>query len=464
MADYQSIYTGEEIDEAIGKAKESASESYVENRLGTMQPYIGSNGDWFVWDANQQGFVDSGQPARGAQGLQGEQGPQGLQGETGPQGEQGPIGPTGPQGETGAQGPQGIQGETGPAGPQGPQGEQGEPGQTGAIGPQGEQGPQGPAGPTGPQGEQGPAGETGPQGPAGTSIESIERTSGNGTPGTTDTYTITMTDGSSATFTVYNGANGEGSGDFMADGSVPMTGTLQMGGHKIVNVATPTAATDVARLQEVQSITAAGLGAIPTTEKGAAGGVATLGSDGKVPSTQLPEMNYDPAGSAAGVQANLTTHINDKNNPHGVTASQIGAVPTATTVNGKPLTGNISLTAGDVGAVPTTRTVNGKALSSDITLSAGDVGAATKAVYTATLSTSWSGSGPYTQTVNISGITSDMVPVVDVVLSSSSSTAKNQLAAWACVGKIVTNNGSITATCYDEKPTTSIPIQLLVVQ
>ena len=159
MADYQSIYTGEEIDEAIGKAKESVSESYVENRLGTMQPYIGSNGNWFIWNANQQGFADSGQPARGVQGPQGEMGLQGLQGETGPQGEQGPVGPTGPQGETGAQGPQGIQGETGPAGPQGPQGEQGEPGQTGATGPQGEQGPQGPAGPTGPQGEQGPVGE-----------------------------------------------------------------------------------------------------------------------------------------------------------------------------------------------------------------------------------------------------------------------------------------------------------------
>ena len=65
MADYQSIYTGEEIDEAIGKAKESVSESYVENRLGTMQPYIGSNGNWFVWDANQQGFVDSGQAHKG---------------------------------------------------------------------------------------------------------------------------------------------------------------------------------------------------------------------------------------------------------------------------------------------------------------------------------------------------------------------------------------------------------------
>ena len=35
---------------------------------------------------------------------------------------------------------------------------------------------------------------------------------------------------------------------------------------------------------------------------GAAGGAASLGADGKVPEGQLPEMNYDPAGSAAAVE------------------------------------------------------------------------------------------------------------------------------------------------------------------
>lgn len=64
---------------------------------------------------------------------------------------------------------------------------------------------------------------------------------------------------------------------------------------------------------------------IPTSQKGAAGGVASLGSDGKVPAGQLPEMDYDPAGSAAAVQANLTSHINDQDNPHDVTAGQVGA-------------------------------------------------------------------------------------------------------------------------------------------
>lgn len=67
-------------------------------------------------------------------------------------------------------------------------------------------------------------------------------------------------------------------------------------------------------------------GYIKATEKGKPGGVATLGEDGKVPAGQLPAMNYDPAGSAAAVQETLTNHINNKNNPHNVTAAQVGAL------------------------------------------------------------------------------------------------------------------------------------------
>ena len=67
-------------------------------------------------------------------------------------------------------------------------------------------------------------------------------------------------------------------------------------------------------------------GYIKATEKGQPGGVATLGPDGKVPAGQLPAMNNDPAGSAAAVQETLTNHINNKNNPHNVTAAQVGAL------------------------------------------------------------------------------------------------------------------------------------------
>ena len=87
------------------------------------------------------------------------------------------------------------------------------------------------------------------------------------------------------------------------------------------------------------------------------------------------------------------------------------------------------------------------------------------ALYNTTLSSSgWSSSVPYTQTVSIQGILATDVPVVDVVLSSTTSTAKSQLEAWSCVSKIETAAGSITATCLEEKPTIDIPIQLKVVR
>ena len=54
--------------------------------------------------------------------------------------------------------------------------------------------------------------------------------------------------------------------------------------------------------------------------------------------------------------ADLTAHINNKSNPHGVTAEQAGAVPTSRTVNGKALSENISLSAADIGLTTETWT------------------------------------------------------------------------------------------------------------
>ena len=52
---------------------------------------------------------------------------------------------------------------------------------------------------------------------------------------------------------------------------------------------------------------------------------ATVGEDGKIPKEQLPELHYDPEGSSEAVQTALNSHIQNKNNPHGVTAEQVGA-------------------------------------------------------------------------------------------------------------------------------------------
>lgn len=66
----------------------------------------------------------------------------------------------------------------------------------------------------GEQGEQGPQGEDGADGADGADgvgIASITLVSGTHAPGTTDTYRITLTDGSTYDFGVYNGADGQGS-------------------------------------------------------------------------------------------------------------------------------------------------------------------------------------------------------------------------------------------------------------
>lgn len=219
--------------------------------------------------------------------------------------------------------------------PQGIQGDKGDIGETGATGPQGisitsatvnEDGdlvitlsagePINAGSVIGPRGIQGEVG------PTGASVDHIERTSGTGAPGTTDTYTVYLTDGQTGgTFQVYNGSNGTGSGDFMADGSVPMTGDLQMGGHKITNLAEPTDNTDAASKEYVDdTITVSLVGNyIPTGQKGQANGVASLDGSGKVPNEQLPPMDY---------------------------------VPTSRTVNGHALSADVTLDADDVGAIP----------------------------------------------------------------------------------------------------------------
>lgn len=136
-------------------------------------------------------------------------------------------------------------------------------------GPAGPQGPEGPKGDAGETGAQGLAGAAGPKGETGVGIASISRTSGTGEAGTTDTYTITLTDGSTAAFTVYNGKDGAGKVESVngktgavnltADdvGAVPcqysegpdgatyeLDGHIDMVGHKINRLGDPAAADD----------------------------------------------------------------------------------------------------------------------------------------------------------------------------------------------------------------------------
>lgn len=85
--------------------------------------------------------------------------------------------------------------------------------------------------------------------------------------------------------------------------------------------------------------------------------------------------------------------------------------------------------------------------------------------YTATLSKTWEGStAPYTQTIAVNGMLLTDIPIIDVSLSSTTSTAIEQLNAWGCVSTIVTGTNSITATCLEDKPEVDIPIIIKVVK
>lgn len=66
-------------------------------------------------------------------------------------------------------------------------------------------------------------------GPTGNGIESITQTGGNHMPGTTDVYTIQMTDGTTKEIGVYNGRNGTGIGDVVGiafDVELPVGGWI----------------------------------------------------------------------------------------------------------------------------------------------------------------------------------------------------------------------------------------------
>lgn len=282
---------------------------------------------------------------KGDTGERGERGEKGDTGDTGPTGKTGPVivpsvdangvmsftiqdtaiapqsvsvrGPQGPQGVQGLQGVQGVPGVQGVQGVQGIQGPPGDKGEDGssftvkgmyatldalkaahATGAEGDayivgsentnvvyiwdvdavgwvnvgpiQGPQGPQGPQGIQGVQGVQGVPGVSGQDGKSA-----------------YQTAVEGGYSGTETAFNAA------------------LVELPNH-------------IADKKNPHGVTAAQVKAIPTSEKGAASGVATLGADGKVPAGQLPAMDY-------AAKTHASQHASGGSDP--ITPAAIGAQP-----------------------------------------------------------------------------------------------------------------------------------------
>ena len=108
-------------------------------------------------------------------------------------------------------------------------------------------------------------------------------------------------------------------------------------------------------------LTAADVGAVPTTRK-----------------VNNKALASDIVLGASDVSAVPNTRkVNNKalSSDIALTPADVGAVPPERTVNEKPLSADVVLTPADIGAVPPERTVNGHALSSDVVLDADDVGA-----------------------------------------------------------------------------------------
>lgn len=73
-------------------------------------------------------------------------------------------------------------------------------------------------------------------------------------------------------------------------------------------VKTTELASEVKKTVKGGSLTASDLGAVSAKDKGQAGGIAGLGADGKVPSSQLPAMNYEGKGAVDTHNKSTTAH------------------------------------------------------------------------------------------------------------------------------------------------------------
>lgn len=89
----------------------------------------------------------------------------------------------------------------------------------------------------------------------------------------------------------------------------------------------------------------------------------------------------------------------------------------------------------------------------------------TSVTYTGTLSVNgWVGdSAPYIQDVEISGITPDLSPFIDLIVSDDITTSDEEITQWSCVTKATTGDNIITFRCNKTKPTIELNFKVKVV-
>lgn len=131
-----------------------------------------------------------------------------------------------------------------------------------------------------------------------------------------------------------------------------------------------------------------------------------------------------------------------------------------TSVDGiAPIDGNVTLNA--------IRYVSQILEENEKNIARNNIGAATNIEKQTILPVSdWSAEAPYSLQVSVEDILSTDNPIADVNLNSIDDIGEimNLSGEWAKIGKISTNNGSITAYCYGDKPIIDLPIIIKIVR
>jgi hypothetical protein len=79
------------------------------------------------------------------------------------------------------------------------------------------------------------------------------------------------------------------------------------------------------------------------------------------------------------------------------------------------------------------------------------------------LTTDWSNTVPYTQTVAVEGITESLNPRIDIIISDNVVVGKKEEIAFSYVTKVTTGDGILTAYCYETKPDVDLNIMIEVI-
>lgn len=126
-------------------------------------------------------------------------------------------------------------------------------------------------------------------------------------------------------------------------------------------------------------------------------------------------------------------------------------VTAETAINGKPSINDSSTSATSVWSSSKTNTSLNTVANN-----------AKPRIASVTLSSSWSGSGPYSQSITISGQTITSKTKIDIQPNSTVLTAMMNNNIYGMY--IVNNSGSLTAYCVGGKPSSSLTIQVSLVE